>query len=70
MICFAAVPVVVDGHFKISTCILCDHRRYVDEKAYVDGGDRGIYCNDPFIWPFTGCGDPRDHKRSHSQSHH
>ena len=44
---------VVDGHFKISTCILRDHRRYVDEKAYVDGGDRGICCNDPFIWPFS-----------------
>ena len=27
---------VVDGHFKIGTCILCDHRCYVDEKAYVD----------------------------------
>lgn len=24
---------VVDGHFKIGTCILCDHRCYVDEKA-------------------------------------
>lgn len=36
---------VVDGHFKIGTCILCDHRCYVDEKAYVDGCDRGICCN-------------------------
>ena len=35
--------------FKISIGILCDHRRNVDEKAYVDGCDRGICCNDPFI---------------------
>ena len=42
-----------DGYFKISTCILCDHRRYVDEKAYVDGGDRSICCYDPVVWPFT-----------------
>lgn len=44
---------VVDGYFKISISILCDHRRNVDEKAYVDGCDRGICCNDPFIWPFS-----------------
>ena len=33
---------VVDGYFKISISILCDHRRNVDEKAYVDGCDSGI----------------------------
>ena len=50
---------VVDGHFKTGTCFLRDYRCYVDEKAYVDGSDRGICCNDLCtvfhrMWQFTG----------------
>ena len=59
----------IDGHFKISTGFLRDHRRYVDEETDVACGHRSLAYDDPALWTFTGHGYACHYKRRYSESH-